>query len=234
MTYQFQDTREYAENLDAKDPLKKFRNRFYIPKEYPIYLLGNSLGLLSKDAETSILRVVDDWKSMGIMGWFQEENPWYYFGEDLGALAAPLVGASRDEVVATGSTTINVHSVVSTFYQPSGKITKILADPLTFPTDLYALQSQIKLTGLSPDTDLVLVPSDGRFLDEKQIVEMMTDEIALVFLPSALYRSGQLLDMPFLTQEAHKRDILIGFDCSHSVGAVPHFFDKWEVDFAVW
>ncbi|MFW9856011.1 MAG: kynureninase [Candidatus Thorarchaeota archaeon] len=234
MAYEFNITHEFAKTLDMNDPLKMFRDRFYVPKEYPIYLLGNSLGLLSKDAEISVLRVIDEWKSMGIGGWWKDEDPWFYYGEDIGALAAPLVGAEPAEVVATGTTTMNVHSVVSTFYHPSGKRTKILADPLTFPTDLYALQSQIKLAGLPPDQHLVLAPSDGRYLDESQIVELMTDEIALIFLPSALYRSGQLLDMSLLAQEAHKREIFIGFDCSHSVGVVPHFFNEWTVDFAVW
>ncbi|MFW9779776.1 MAG: kynureninase [Candidatus Heimdallarchaeota archaeon] len=234
MAYEFDTTHEFAKNLDMNDPLRMFRNRFYVPKEYPIYLLGNSLGLLSRDAEISLLRVIDEWKTMGIGGWWKDEDPWFYYGENLGALGAPLVGAEPTEVVATGTTTMNVHSVVSTFYHPSGKRTKILADPLTFPTDLYALQSQIRLAGLPPDQHLVLAPSDGRYLDESQIVELMTNEIALIFLPSALYRSGQLLDVRFLTREAHKREIPIGFDCSHSVGVVPHFFDEWMVDFAVW
>ncbi|MHA2358600.1 MAG: kynureninase, partial [Candidatus Heimdallarchaeaceae archaeon] len=132
-------------------------------------------------------------------------------------------------------TTINIHSLISTFYNPSGNKTKILADELNFPTDIYALQSQVKLKGLDPEEHLILIKSeDGRFLDEEKIVEAMTDEIALIFLPSAIFRSGQLLNMEHITKEAHKRDILIGWDCSHSVGVVPHSFDDWGIDFAVW
>ncbi|UCG01800.1 MAG: kynureninase [Candidatus Heimdallarchaeota archaeon] len=229
----FTTTEKYAKNLDLEDPLAKFRSRFFIPKD-TIYLDGNSLGLFPRDAEKCILRVMKEWKTLGIQGWFESERPWWYYGENLGAIAAPLVGAEPNEVVATGTTTINLHSLVSTFYHPKGKKTKILADELDFPTDIYALKSQLKLKGLNPEEHLVLAPSNGRFFDEKKIVELMTEEIALVMLPSALYRSGQLLDMAYLTKEAHTRDIPIGFDCCHSVGAVPHYFDDWGVDFAVW
>ncbi len=198
-------------------------------------MLGNSLGLLSQDAERSLMRVLEEWKSMGIQGWLGGEQPWFYFAEMLGARAAALVGAEPEEVVATGSTTMNIHSLVSTLYELEGRRTKILADQLNFPTDIYALRSQLRLKGFDPREHLILVRSgDGRILDEQQIVEKMTNEVALVLLPAVLYRSGQLLDMPFLTKEAHDRGILIGFDCSHSAGVVPHFFDEWGVDFGVW
>ncbi len=234
MKYTFSLTEEGAHELDAKDPLSQFRERFYIPGGV-IYMDGNSLGLLSKEAEQCLSRVVTEWKTLGINGWLEADPPWFYHAEKLGALAASLVGAHPDEVVATGTTTINLHSLVSTFYHPEGKRTKILADELNFPTDIYALRSQVELEGLSPEEHLVLTPSkDKRMLDEQDIVSLMTDEVALVVLPSVLYRSGQLLDMPYLTREAHKRGILIGFDCSHSVGVVPHSFDEWDIDFAFW
>jgi len=232
----FKSNKEFADQLDSEDPLKKFRDRFYIPPD-TIYFDGNSLGLLPKEAEKSLLRVINEWKTLGIKGWYKEynEKPWWFYGERLGELAAPLVGAQPEEIIATGTTTVNIHSLVATFYNPQGKKTKILADELNFPTDIYALQGQIKLHGLDPKEHLVLAPSeDGQFLNEKTIVDLMTDEIALILLPSALYRSGQLLDVKYLTEEAHKRNILIGWDCSHSVGAVPHFFDSWGVDFATW
>ena len=235
MSYTFDQEENFALLLDSQDPLSKFRDRFYIPENNTIYLDGNSLGLSSKDAELNILRVIDEWKKMGIRGWFEPKKPWFHFGERLGAMIAPLVGAKPEEVVATGTTTINLHSLVSTFYHPIGKKTKILANELEFPTDIYALKSQILLKGLDPIDHLVRVPSeDGRNINEDTIVESMTDEIALILLSSALYRSGQLLDIPYLTQEAHKRDIPIGWDCCHSVGALPHFFHDWDVDFAFW
>jgi kynureninase len=233
MEYLFSTDEEYARTLDEDDPLS-FRDRFFIP-ESTIYLNGNSLGLQSKDAQQCVQRVLDEWKTLGIGGWLEGDPPWFYYAETLGAKASGLVGALPQEVVATGTTTVNLHTLVGTFYNPRGRRTKILADELNFPTDIYALQSQIKLKGFHPERDLVLAPSeDGRFLDEKKIVELMTENVALVCLSSVLYRSGQLLDIPYLTEEAHSRGIKIGFDCSHSVGVVPHYFDEWGVDFAFW
>jgi len=234
LNYRFRDDEAFARKLDSEDPLAKFRQRFYIPKG-TTYLDGNSLGLLSKDSESSVLRTLDEWKALGIRGWLEAKTPWFYLAEQLGAKCAKLVGAEPEEVVLTGATTVNIHSLVHTFYQPNGKREKILADELNFPTDIYALKSAMRLRGLNPVKDLVLAPSvDGRFLDEDRVVKLMTDEVALVFLPSVLYRSGQLLDIQYLTKEAHDRGIPIGFDCSHSAGAVPHYFDKWDVDFALW
>jgi kynureninase len=231
---EFSVKKEFARELDSNDELQKFRNHFYIP-EHTIYMDGNSLGLLSKEAELSILRVLAEWKQLGIRGWLEAERPWFYFAEQVGAMAAKLVGAKDHEVILTGTTTVNIHALVSTFYKPHGKKTKILADELNFPSDLYALKGQMKLRSIDPDSNLLLVKADQNgLLDENDIVKLMNDTTALIFLPSVLYRSGQLLDMEYLTREAHKRDILIGFDCSHSVGAVPHSFSQWEVDFALW
>ncbi|MFP4468975.1 MAG: kynureninase [Bacteroidales bacterium] len=221
-----------ARDLDHKDPLADFRQRFHIP-DNTIYVDGNSLGLLSKDAEKSLLRVLNEWKTLGIKGWMDAERPWFYFAEHIGEMASPLVGAAPGELIFSGTTTVNIHALISSFYQPKGKRTRILADELNFPSDTYALKGQIKQKELDPDRELLLARSDnGKTLDEDRIVSMMTDEVALVWLPSVLYASGQLLDMEYLTQEAHKRGIPIGFDCSHSAGAVPHHFNRWGVDFA--
>jgi kynureninase len=233
MNLNFKTDEKFARLLDKKDGLAKFRRRFYIPRG-TIYMDGNSLGLLSKNAEKSLLRVLGEWKDVGIRGWLEAKRPWFYFGEEMGAMASMLVGAEAEEVIMTGTTTVNLHSLVSTFYNPEGKRTKLLADELNFPSDIYALESEVRLKGYNPKTHLILAPSDGRMLNEKKIVDLMTDEVALVMLPSVLYRSGQLLDMEYLTHEAHARGILIGFDCSHSVGTVPHHFDEWGVDFAFW
>jgi kynureninase len=233
MTTQYKTDKAFALSLDQTNNQPYFRDRFYIPKN-TIYVDGNSLGLMSKDAEQSMLRLIDEWKTMGIKGWLDGQRPWVWFAEQIGAMAAPLIGAEPDEVVFTGTTTVNIHALVSTFYKPEGKRRKILADVLNFPSDLYALQGQIKMNGGDPVEDLVLVPSiDGYTLDENRIVAMMTEEIAVIWLPAVLFCSGQLLDMELLTAEAHKRNIPIGFDCCHSVGAVPHYFDKCGVDFAV-
>ncbi len=225
---------DHAADRDRADPLARFRERFYTQPDR-IYLDGNSLGLASRDAEAAVLAALDDWKRFGIDGWLGGERPWFYLAEELGALEAELVGASPDELVVTGSTTVNLHSLVSTFYRPSGARTRILADELTFPSDVYALASQVRLRGYHPDEHLVLVRSrDGRTLDESDVVEAMTDEIALVVLPTVLYRSGQLLDVERVTRAARERGIPIGWDCAHSVGAVPHRLHEWGVDFAFW
>ncbi|GEL77945.1 kynureninase [Tenuibacillus multivorans] len=230
----FDITEEFAKQLDAQDPLKGYKDEFYI-KANQIYMDGNSLGLMSKRAEQSVLNVMNAWKKYGIDGWTQGDYPWFYLSENLGEKAAPLVGAKPEEVVVTGSTTTNLHQLVATFYQPKGKRTKILADELNFPSDIYALKSQIKLHGLDPDEHLIRVKSrDGRSLDEEDIIAAMGDDIALVVLPTVLYRSGQLLDIERLTKAAHERDILIGWDGCHSVGAIPHQFHEVGADFAFW
>ncbi len=230
----FDTTEDSALELDRLDPLGPYRERFCLP-EGVIYLLGNSLGLLSKDAEASLQRVLSEWKELAIRGWLEASEPWFTFAERLGERAASLVGAAPEDVVATGTTTVNIHALVSAFYEPRGARRRILADELDFPSDLYALQSQVALRGLDPERDLVLVPSrDARTIEEEDVIERMTEEVALVFLPSVLYRSGQLLDMARLTREAHERGIPIGFDCCHSAGVVRHAFDEWGVDFATW
>jgi kynureninase len=227
-------TLEYAQQLDKQDSLASYREEFYI-KEGGIYFDGNSLGLLSKRAEKSLLDLLDSWKEYGIDGWTEGGNPWYYLSESLGNQMAPLVGADAKEVIVSGSTTVNLHQLVATFYKPDGKRTKILADELNFPSDIYALKSQLQLKGYDPSTHLVQVKSnDGHTLKEEDIVEAMTDDIALIVLPSVLYRSGQVLDMEMLTKEAHKRNILIGFDLCHSIGSIPHGLSAWDVDFAFW
>ncbi len=224
----------YARKLDAENELSKFRSRFHIP-EGKVYMDGNSLGLLSIDAEKSLLRVLDEWKALGIGGWMDAEIPWFRYAEEMGARASVLFGAAADEVVFTGTTTINIHTLAGSFYKPSAKRKKILADELNFPSDLYALQGQLKIRGIDPEENLILVKADQQgLLDEDEIISHMTGEVALVLLPSVLYRSGQLLDIARIAGAAKERNIPAGFDCSHSAGVVPHRFDEWGVDFALW
>ncbi|WP_153731114.1 kynureninase [Sporosarcina obsidiansis] len=228
------NTLEYAKILDQQDQLASYRKEFYLP-EQKIYMDGNSLGLLSRRAESTLLALVDSWKTLGIDGWTEGQYPWFYLAEQLGERMAPLVGGKESEVVATGSTTTNLHQLVSTFYRPSGKRTKILADELNFPSDIYALQSQIRLQGLNPDEQLIRVKSDdGLTLNEDRIIEAMTEEVALIVLPAVLYRSGQVLNMKALTNAANERGITIGFDLCHSIGSVSHELHEWGVDFAFW
>ncbi|WP_373895353.1 kynureninase [Virgibacillus sp. CBA3643] len=226
--------KSYAQHLDRQDSLKHFRNEFYISED-TIYFDGNSLGLMSKRAEGTIKTLTNAWKSHAIDGWTEGEHPWFYLSEKLGKMSAPLIGAKPEEVIVTGSTTTNLHQLVASFFKPEGNKTKILADELNFPSDIYALKSQLRIHGLDPDAHLIQVKSnDKNTLETRDIIDAMTDDIALIILPSVLYRSGQILDMETLTKEAHSREILIGFDLCHSIGSIPHQLSEWDVDFAFW
>ncbi|WNS75416.1 kynureninase [Bacillus sp. DTU_2020_1000418_1_SI_GHA_SEK_038] len=226
--------KEYAQKLDLEDELKQYRDEFYLQPE-TIYFDGNSLGLLSKRAEKALHNVLESWKTYGIDGWLKGEHPWFYFPEKLGKMTAPLIGADPKEVIVTGSTTVNLHQIVSTFYKPEGKRTKILADELNFPSDIYALKSQLMIRGLDPEEHLIQVKSrDGITICEEDIIEAMTDEVVLIVLAGVLYRSGQILDIKRITEEAHKRGILVAFDLCHSIGSIQHSLSEWSVDFAFW
>lgn len=224
----------YARKLDEQDALKKFRVEFYLNPEI-IYMDGNSLGLMSERADKTLEVLRESWKTFGIEGWTKGEQPWFYLSDELAGKSATLIGAHKEEVMITGSTTTNIHQLAASFFEPSGKRTKILADELNFPSDIYALQSQLKLHGLDPENHLVQVKSrNGQTLQEADIIAQMTEEIAFILLPSVLYRSGQILDIKRLTKAAHERGIMIAFDLCHSIGAMPHKLDEWGVDFAVW
>src|SRR5690625_3556090 len=153
--------KDYALQMDAEDPLASFRDEFYLPPS-TIYFDGNSLGLMSKRAETSALEILNSWKTYGIDGWTEGRHPWYYLSEYLGENMAPLVGAHPSEVIVTGSTTVNLHQLVASFYEPTSEKFKIVADDLNFPSDIYALKSQLRLKGFNEKTALKKIPSrDG-------------------------------------------------------------------------
>lgn len=234
MTANEKSTIAYANELEQRYSVASRREEFYV-QEGIIYFDGNSLGLLSKRAESSLLAILDSWKTHGIDGWMQGERPWFNLSEELGASLAPLIGAEAEEVIVTGSTTSNLHQLLATFFKPSTGRTKILADELNFPTDIYAIKSQLELHGLDPAEHLIQVKSrDGQTLQMEDIIEAMTDDVAVVILSGVLYRSGQVLDMEKVTEAAHARGILVGFDLCHSIGAIPHALDDWNVDFAFW
>lgn len=230
----FKKDRTFAKKLDEKDELRHFREKFYLnPGE--IYMDGNSLGLMSKPAEQAIQRMLEEWKTLGIRGWLGAEKPWYYYSEELSKDLAPLVGASPEEVTVHASTTINIHNLVSTMYEPTEKRYKILIDNLNFPTDRYAIESFLESHGKDLETHLEVIESvDGKTLDEDEIIKEMADDVALILLPAVLYRSGQLLNIEKLTKKAHEKGIIIGFDCSHSAGVVNHQLSEHGVDFAMW
>ncbi|WP_027953344.1 kynureninase [Halobacillus kuroshimensis] len=219
---------------DKNDELNEYKSEFFL-KEDSIYMDGNSLGLLSRRSESALQQSLNDWKEHGIEGWTQADEPWYFMSEKLGRMTAPLLGASPEQVINTGSITTNLHQLLATFYNPEKGRTKIIGDELNFPSDIYAVKSQMALHHLDPEEHFIQIASaDGYTLKEEDIIAQMKDDVALLLLPSVLYRSGQLLDMKALTHEAHKHGILVLFDLAHSIGAVPHQLDEWEVDFAVW
>ncbi len=234
MEGKFQENLEFAKDMDRKDPLRVFRSRFHV-KEEEIYMDGNSLGLSSEDAHQAIDRVAEDWKREGIKIWGMEEGRYFHYPKLVGEKLGRLIGAEPNEVILNGSITTNLHQALATFYKPDQKRYKILVDELNFPTDIYAVKSIIELKGYNVEETLVTVKSrDGREILEEDIIDAMEDDVALVLLPSVLYRSAQLLDMHRITEAAHKRGILVGWDLAHSIGAVPHDFKKIDPDFAVW
>lgn len=225
---------DFAKKMDERDSIRHIRERFYT-KENEIYMDGNSLGMASKDAEEALFNMWQLWKEHGIDIWTIENGKYFLYQNYLGALIAPLINAHPKEVTVANSTTVNIHQGIGTFYKPTERRYKIIVDDLNFPTDRYAIDSQVKLKGLDPNEVVKVVPSpDGRTISEDLIIEAMTEDVALVFLPSLLYRSAQLVDMKKITDEAHKRGIIVGWDLCHSIGSVPHDFKKLDADFAVW
>jgi len=192
-----------------------------------IYLDGNSLGLLSHGAQAAIERRMRQWHHHAVAGW----DDWFGLSERLSAALGKLVGAYPDEVITTGSITVNLHALLATFYRPTAERRLLVATELDFPSDLYALKSWLRLQG----GELRLIPSrDGHTLADADIDAALTDEVAFALLPTVLYRSGQLLDVGHWSRLARERGITIGWDAAHSIGALPHHFHDDGVDVAVW
>jgi kynureninase len=231
---------DFAKKLDKADPLAAYKKRFYIPEweslgmdgktksvKPIIYMDGNSLGLASKDAEEELKEEFERWKNLTARRSGIDKKT--------AELQAMLVGAEKAEVIVTGGASVNIHALVTTFYKPKGRRTKILADELNFSSDIYALAGDIRLRGRDPEKDLIIVKSrDGRTISEEDIIAAMSDEVSVCHLPSVYFVSGQLLDIKRLTKAAHDHGIIIGYDCCHSVGVVPHKFHDWGVDYALW
>ncbi len=198
---------------------------FHLPKG--TYLDGNSLGPLSHGAQAAIERRLRQWQVHGVGAW----DDWFGLAERLAPAIGRLVGAHPDETIATGSITVNLHALLATFHRPDGVRRHLLATELDFPTDLYALRSWADLR----DVELRLVPSrDGHTLDDADLDAAFTPDVAFAWLPTVLYRSGQLLDVRRWTALAHERGVTIGWDAAHSVGALPHALHDDDVDVATW
>lgn len=223
-----------AAALDHADPLARFRAEFFLPAGQ-VYLDGNSLGPLSRRAEAHLQRVINEWRTLGISGWTEAQPPWLSLSEAVATQVAPLVGAQADEVAVTGSTTTNLHQLLATLFDPAAPRNVIVADELNFSSDLHALQSHLRQRGLDPDRHLRLIRSlHGRNLEPADIVRAFAPDVQLVLLPAVQFVSGQMLDVAAVTRAAHDRGIMVGWDCSHSIGAVPHALDRDGADFAFW
>lgn len=238
----FENSLNFAQNLDSQDPLRSFRDKFYFPTfhEKPIrYFTGNSLGLQPKSAKTYILEELDAWAQYGVEGHFLAKRPWFAYHENLTEKAAKIVGAKPIEVVVTHSLTTNLHLLMVSFYQPKGKRTKILCEAKAFPSDQYALESQVKFHGLDLEKNLVeIAPRNGEQLireeDILEKIEELGDELALVMIGGVNYYTGQLFDMESITAAGHKVGAFVGFDLAHAAGNINLKLHEWGVDFAAW
>ncbi|HTL80707.1 MAG TPA: kynureninase [Bacteroidia bacterium] len=238
----FDNTISFAREQDEADPLRKFRERFHFPQfngEDVIYFTGNSLGLQPKTTRAAIEQELDDWATHGVEGHFHAKHPWYSYHEILTDKTARLVGAKPIEVVVMNQLTSNVHFLFVSFYRPRGLRYKILMEGKAFPSDQYAVESQVKFHGYDPEDAIIeLVPREGehniRTEDILSTIEKHKDEIALVFIGGVNYYSGQVFDMPAITAAAHKAGAYAGFDLAHGAGNLVLQLHDWNVDFACW
>ena len=241
MTYK--NTADFALELDANDEIKQYRNEFHIPLqkngEEHIYLCGNSLGLQAKRTTTFINQELEDWATFGVEGHFHAKNPWMPYHEFLTESYSKIVGAKKSEVVAMNTLTVNLHLMMVSFYRPTKERHKIIIEEDAFPSDIYAVESQIKYHGYSVNDSLIkLTPRDGessiRTEDIEAIIEREGNEIALIMLGGVNYYTGQVFDFEKITKSAKEKGIIVGFDLAHAVGNVKLDLHKWGVDFAVW
>lgn len=239
---QFENSLNFAQQLDKQDSLKSFRNEFIIPvrdgKEQ-IYFLGNSLGLQPKSTASHIQQVLEQWSQWGVAGFTKGEQPWWYYHDQLTQPLSKIVGALPHEVVVMNQLTVNLHLLLISFYQPQGKRTKILCEAKAFPSDQYLLETHIKQRGLNPEEVIIEVqPREGEVTiqheDIIRAIEQNKDELALVLWGGVNYYSGQLFDMEAITKAAQSVGAKVGFDLAHAVGNVPLQLHNWNVDFAAW
>ena len=239
----YKNTANFALELDAKDELRSYRNEFHIPLqkngEEHIYMCGNSLGLQPKRTKEFLNQELDDWATFGVEGHFHAKNPWLPYHEFLAESYAKIVGAKNSEVVAMNTLTVNLHLMMVSFYRPTQKRHKIIIEGDAFPSDIYAVESQIKHHGFLPESSLIkLRPRDGesaiRTEDISAIIESEGDEIALIMLGGVNYYTGQVFDFEKITKIAHNKGVNVGFDLAHAAGNIKLELHKWGVDFAVW
>lgn len=241
MTYK--NTLAFAQEMDAQDPLRSYRERFHFPVQKNgqpyIYLCGNSLGLQPKATKTALEQELTDWANLGVEGHFEAKNPWMPYHEFLTEAMAKIVGAKPIEVVVMNTLSVNLHLMMVSFYQPKGKRNKILIEYDAFPSDKYAVASQIEFHGLDPADCLIELKARAgetclRMEDIEQVIEEQGEDIALIMLGNTNYYTGQFFDMKRITELGHAKGCMVGFDCAHGAGNVDLNLHDTGADFAVW
>lgn len=238
----YQNTLDFAKKMDQEDELSTYRDRFLFPtftKKPVVYFTGNSLGLQPKSVKDYINQELDDWAKWGVEGHFHAKNPWMPYHEILTEQTAKIVRAKPEEVVVTHSLTTNLHLLMVSFYQPKGDRYKILCEAKAFPSDQYALQSQVKFHGYDPqDALLQIAPRESehtvRMEDVKALIDEHKDEIAMIMIGGVNYYTGQLWDMKSITKWGHEAGAIVGFDLAHAAGNIHLHLHDWGLDFAAW
>jgi kynureninase len=243
MTMTFGAEEDFALQMDSDDPLRSFREKFHLPLgkngEPLIYFAGNSLGLMPKSARKIVEQELDDWAGLGVDAHMDAVTPWYSYHETLREPMGRIVGAKPVEVICMNSLTVNLHLMMATFYRPMKSRFKILMEDPAFPSDTYAIKTQIVHHGLEPKDALLLAhPREGeatlQTADVIDLIEKNADTLALVLIGAVNFFTGQFFDIPAITAAARKHGITVGVDFAHAVGNVPLALHDWNVDFAVW
>jgi kynureninase len=233
----------FALEMDAQDQLRDFREQFYLPLGKDgkplIYFAGNSLGLMPKSARAIVEEELNNWAKLGVDAHHAAGTPWYSYHEALREPTARLVGAKPIEVICMNSLTVNLHLMMATFYRQTKSRVKILMEEPAFPSDTYAIKTQIAHHGLNPKEALVLArPRKGEFTirteDILDLIKKHADQLAVVMFGGVNFFTGQLFDIENITAAAQRHGITAGFDLAHAIGNVPLSLHKWNVDFAVW
>lgn len=238
----FKNDLEFARSLDTTDTLNSYRDRFLFPQHNGrdvVYFTGNSLGLQPKTTLAYIQQELGDWAKFGVEGHFLAKNPWLSYHELLTEKMARIVGALPDETVMMNQLTVNLHLLMVSFYRPTPQRYKILCEAKAFPSDQYALQSQINFHGFKTEDALIEVaPRDGEYhIREEDIlaaIDNNNDSLALIMIGGVNYFTGQVFDMKRITEAGHKAGALVGFDLAHGAGNIKLELHNWNVDFAAW
>jgi kynureninase len=242
MSISFSADEDFAQKFDAEDPLRHFREKFHLPLSKDgkplIYFAGNSLGLMPRAARKIVEQELDNWSELAVDAHHRAGTLWYSYHETLREPTARIIGAQPNEVICMNSLTVNLHLMLATFYRPKSR-NKILMEEPAFPSDTYAIKSQIVHRGLDPKDALILArPRKGEFkVRTEEIVDLIerhTDQLAVVMIGAVNFFTGQLFDIEKITTAAQKHGIVVGFDLAHAIGNVPLALHDWNVDFAVW